>query len=112
MNSNKKNKNFIINIDIIFLGIYINKTSIINKWAIKYINIEIIKDDDTNEWNKKEIEEEWNYDLINYEEDIKQKIINMNNNLIIAKELYNEIIKENNIKNWENKLVKLKTIIF
>ena len=112
LNSNKKNKNFIINIDIIFLGIYINKTSIINKWAIKYINIEIIKDDDTNEWNKKEIEEEWNYDLINYEEDIKQKIINMNNNLIIAKELYNEIIKENNIKNWENKLVKLKTIIF
>ena len=112
LHSNKKNKNYIINIDIIFLGIYINKTSIINKWAIKYINIEIIKDDNTNEWNKKEIEEEWKYDLINYEEDIKQKILNLNKNLIIAKDLYNEIIKENNIKIWENKLVKLKTIIF
>ena len=43
LNANKKNKNLIINIDIIFLGIYINKTSIINKWAIKYVNIETIK---------------------------------------------------------------------
>jgi len=112
INSNKKNKNYIINVDIIFLGIYINKTSIINKWAIKYINIEIINEDDTIDWNRKEIEEEWKYDLINYEEEIKLKIINMNKNLIKANELYNEIIKETNIKNWENKLVKLKTIIF
>jgi hypothetical protein len=112
INSNKKNKNYIINVDIIFLGIYINKTSIINKWAIKYINIEIINDDDTIDWNRKEIEEEWKYDLINYEEEIKLKIINMNKNLIKANELYNEIIKETNIKIWENKLVKLKTIIF
>lgn len=112
LNTNKKNKNYIINVDIIFLGIYINKTSIINKWAIKYINIETIKDDDTIEWNRKEIEEEWKYDLINYEEETKKKINNLNKNMKAAKELYNEIIKENNIKNWENKLIKLKTIIF
>jgi len=112
LNKNKKNKNYIINVDIIFLGIYINKTSIINKWAIKYINIETIKDDDTIEWNRKEIEEEWKYDLYNYEEEINKKIINYKKNLNTAKELYNQIIKENNIKNWENKIIKLKTIIF
>jgi len=112
LNDNKKNKNIIINIDIIFLGIYINKTSIINKWAIKYINIETIKEDEMNEINRKEIEEEWKYDLINYEEEINTKIKLLNKNLFTAKELFNEIIKETNIKNWENKLIKLKTIIF
>jgi hypothetical protein len=109
---NKKNKNLIINIDIIFLGIYINKTSVINKWAIKYINIETIKDDDSVEWNRKEIEEEWKFDLINFEEETNTKIKELNKKLKTAKELYLEIIKENNIKNWENKLIKLKTIIF
>lgn len=112
LNANKKNNSMIINIDIIFLGIYINKTSIINKWAIKYINIETIKDDNCNEWNKNEIEEEWKYDLINYEEETNIKIKELTNKLKTAKELYLEIIKENNIKNWENKLIKLKTIIF
>lgn len=112
LNENKRNKNMIINIDIIFLGIYINKTSIINKWAIKYVNIETIKEDDGNEWNRKEIEEEWKYDLINYEEEINTKIKELTNKLKTAKELYLEILKENNIKNWENKLIKLKTIIF
>lgn len=112
LNSNKKNKNLIINIDIIFLGIYINKTSIINKWAIKYVNIETIKDDDSHEWNRKDIEEEWNFDLINFEEETNKKIKELTKKLKTAKELYLEIIKENNIKNWENKLIKLKTIIF
>jgi len=112
LNNNKKNKNLIININIIFLGLYINKNAIINKWAIKYINIETIKEEDSIEWNRNDIEEEWKYDLINYEEDINNKIKLLNNNLIKAKELYNEIIKETNIKNWENKLIKLKTIIF
>lgn len=112
LNTNKKNKNLIINIDIIFLGIYINKTSIINKWAIKYVNIETVKDDDMIEWNRKEIEEEWYYDLINYEEETNIKINELTKKLKTAKELYFEIIKENNIKNWENKLIKLKTIIF
>lgn len=112
LNANKKNKNLIINIDIIFLGIYINKTSIINKWAIKYVNIETIKDDDSLEWNRKDIEEEWKFDLINFEEETNTKIKELTKKLKTAKELYLEIIKENNIKNWENKLIKLKTIIF
>jgi hypothetical protein len=112
LNENKKNKNMIINIDIIFLGIYINKTSIINKWAIKYVNIETIKEDDGIEWNRKEIEEEWKFDLINYEEETNIKIKELTQKLKTAKELYLEILKESNIKNWENKLIKLKTIIF
>lgn len=111
INNNKKNKNYIINLDIIFLGIYINKTTIINKWAINYINIENIKEDNC-DWNRKEIEEEWKYDLINYEEEINLKIIQLKNKLNIAKSLYNEIINETNIKNWENNLNNLKTIIF
>jgi len=64
------------------------------------------------DWNKKEIEEEWNYDLINFEEETNIKIKELMKKLKTAKELYSEIIKENNIKNWENKLIKLKTIIF
>jgi len=110
LSMNKKNKNLIINIDIVFLGIYINKDNIINKWAIKYINIEDISNN-INDWNKKEIEEEWNFDLINYEEEVKNKIEKLQNNLNNAKKLYNEIINENNIKIWENKIEKLKNNI-
>jgi len=109
INSNKKNRNYVINIDIILLGIYISKSSIINKWAIRYINIETIKEVD---WNKKELEEEWKYDLINFEEETEMKIERMRENIIKAKMLYQEIIEETNIKNWETKLEKLKTIIF
>jgi len=109
INSNKKNRNYVINIDIILLGIYISKSSIINKWAIRYINIETIKEVD---WNKNELEDEWKYDLINFEEESEMKIRQMRENIIKAKMLYQEIIEETNIKNWETKLEKLKTIIF
>ena len=111
INNNKKNKNNIINIEIIFLGIYINKSNIINKWAIKYINIDNLEENNYIDWNKKEIEEEWHYDIINYEEEINRKINNLSNNLNNVKILYKEIINENNIKTWENKLNKLKTLI-
>lgn len=111
INNNKKNKNYIINIEIIFLGIYINKSNIINKWGIKYINIDNIDENNYIDWNKKDIEEEWCYDIINYEEEMNLKIENIRNNIINIKNLYNEIINETNIKNWENKLNKLKTLI-
>ena len=110
--ANKKNKNLIINIDIIFLGIYINKDSIINKWAVKYINIEDLNENATTyDWNRREIEEEWHYDLISYEEEVNSKMEKLKNGLNNAKNLYNEIINENNIKIWENKIDKLKNII-
>lgn len=110
--ANKKNKNLIINIDIIFLGIYINKETIINKWALKYMSIEDLNDDSaTNDWNRKEIEEEWRFDLISYEEEVNSRIEKLKNGLNNAKNLYNEIINENNIKIWENKIDKLKNNI-
>lgn len=108
INANKKNKNYVINLEIVLLGIYICKTSIINKWAIRNINIEIIKD---LEWNKIELEEEWKYDLIQYEEETEIKIKKMQEMIIKTKELYEEIIKETDNKIWETKLEKLKMII-
>lgn len=107
--SNKKNKNLIINIDIIFLGIYINKENITNKWGLKYINIEELNDN--NDWNRLEIEEEWKYDLISYEEEVNRKIEKLQKDLCDSRKLYNEIINENNIKIWENKIDKLKNNI-
>lgn len=109
INSNKKNRNYVINIDIILLGMYISKSTIINKWAIRYINIETIKEVD---WNKKELEEEWKYDLINFQEETEKKIEKMRDNVMKANILYDEIIEETNNKIWETKLEKLKTIIF
>ena len=64
-----------------------------------------------NDWNREEIEEEWRYDLIAYEEEINNRIEKLKNGLDNAKILYNEIINENNIKNWENKINKLKNNI-
>lgn len=109
INSNKKNKNYVINIDIILLGLYITKTSIINKWGIRNINIELIKDV---EWNKNELEEEWRYDIIQFEEETQIKIKKMEEMVIKAKKLYEEIIIESDIKKWETNLEKLKMIIF
>jgi len=111
INSNKKNKNYIINVSIILLGIYISKTSILNKWAIRYINIETIKENDY-DWNRRELEDEWKYDLINFEEESREKMKKMEGMIYKANELFEEIIKETDIKIWENKLDKLKTIIF
>jgi len=108
INSNKKNKNYVVNLEIILLGIYITNTTIINKWGIRYINIETIKEI---EWNKYELEEEWKYDIIQFEEDTREKIKKMEEMIIKTKSLYEEIIKETDNKIWENKLEKLKTII-
>jgi hypothetical protein len=108
INSNKKNKNYVINFEIVLLGLYITNTTIINKWAIRNINIEIIKDV---EWNKIELEEEWKFDIIQFEEETHIKIKKMEEMIIKAKDLYEEIIKETDNKIWETKLEKLKMII-
>jgi hypothetical protein len=112
LNANKKNKNCIINIDIIFLGIYINKTSIINKWAIKYINIETLKESYCNDWNRDEIEEEWEYDLIDYENEVKITIEKLQKKLALLKEVFKEVKNDRNMKNWEKNLNKLKSLLF
>lgn len=109
--ANKKNKNLIINIDIIFLGIYINKDAIINKWGLKYLNIEELSDNNNSDWNRHEIEEEWGYDLLLYEEEVKRRIDKLQKGLVDSRLLYTEIINENNIKIWENKIDKLKNNI-
>ena len=82
----------------------------INKWAIKSISIED-NTQDLSDWNKKEIEEEWLYDLYDYNETINAKIDNLKKSLQTTKLLYDEIINEKNIKEWENKIQKLKNII-
>jgi len=107
---NKKNKNYVINMNIIFLGMYINNDSIINKWAIKYIEIESINEYEC-DWNRREIEEEWNYDIKIFEEEIEKKIIYLRQTVERTKELYREIVKEDNMSIWENKLNNLKSVI-
>jgi len=111
INANKKNKNLIINVNIIFLGIYINKNNIINKWAFKSINIETIVDNNNPDWNREEIEEEWKFDLISFEEEVKIKINKLELCLDNSKKLFNEIINEKNLKIWEIKIDKLKNNI-
>lgn len=108
--TNKKHKNYVIHIDIIFLGIYINNISIINKWAIKYVNIESLNDTE-NDWNREEIEQEWKYDIQLFEEEIEKKIIHLRQTVERAKQLYNEILKEDNLSIWENKFNILKSVI-
>ena len=108
---NKKNKNYVINMNIIFLGMYINDTNIINKWAIKYIEIETINENDY-DWNRKEIEDEWQYDIKLFEDETEKKINIMRQTVERAKELYKEILKEDNMNVWENKLNNLKSVIF
>jgi len=110
LNSNKKNKDLIINIDIVLLGIYICKTSIINKWAIKYVNIETTKENDV-EWNRNDLEEEWGYDLMRYEEDTRKIIDDLEKSINRARNLFEEVKEAPNIKIWENKINKLKSII-
>lgn len=110
LNKNKKNKNCIINIQAVFLGMYINNNEIVNKWALKYISIEDISNDKF-EWNRDEIEELWEDDIITYEEEVNKQIKNLTSSLNAAKDLYKEIKNEINYKNWENKIAKLKNII-
>jgi hypothetical protein len=96
--------------NLVFLGMYINNTTIINKWAIKYVEIDSLNEYE-GDWNRREIEEEWKYDIQLFEEEIEKKIISLRQTVERTKELYEEIINEDNINIWENKLNNLKSVI-
>jgi|LauGreDrversion4_2_1035121.scaffolds.fasta_scaffold381921_1 hypothetical protein len=107
MRNNRKLREININMEINFLGLFIYENSIINKWIIKIIDIEEL-DDDLSDWNREEIEKDWENEILTYEEDIINKIETYKQSLINVKELYNEIKKEDNYNNWEKKILKLK----
>jgi hypothetical protein len=107
-----KNKNEMtnINMEISFLGLFIYNNQIINKWIIKLIDIEELEDDQ-NDWNKDEIENDWDNEIINYEEAVLNKIEYYKESMITAKKMLEEIKKEENFNIWEKKILKLKKII-
>lgn len=107
---NKKMKELNIKMEIAFLGLFIYDHLIINKWVIKNIDIEHANDE-IYDWNKKEIEEEWQNELYNYENEISNKIEYYKNSLLNAKNLFEEIKEEENLINWEKKILKLKKYI-
>jgi hypothetical protein len=107
MRNNRKLREININMEINFLGLFIYENLIINKWIIKIIDIEELGDD-LSDWNREEIEKDWENEILTYEEDIINKIETYKQSLINVKELYNEIKKEDNYNNWEKKILKLK----
>jgi len=108
---NKNNKDITINVNIVYLGIFIKNDIITNKWGIKSLYIDNNNTSTQNDL-REEIEEEWKYDVIKFEKDTKNYIIELENKIKLAKNIYEDIINEPNIKLWENKLEKLKMVIF
>lgn len=103
-------KKYIINIEIDFLGLYFYPKSASNKWIIKSININNIEEC---EWNKNEIEDEWYNDLQEFNNDIDDEIIRLNELKNKANKVFNEIKNIKMADNlWENKINILKSIIF
>lgn len=110
LKDNRKTKDLNINIEISFLGLFIYDNHVINKWVIKNIDIQDITDD-INDWNKQEIEEDWENEINNFEIEIYNKIENYKTTLLTAKNLLNEVKEEENFNNWEKKILKLKKYI-
>lgn len=108
--NNNKLKDYNITVNIAFFGLFIQSHKIGNKWLIKNIIIEEISDNN-NDWNKKEIEEDWEEEVNIYEKTINEKINTYSENINQAKLLLNEIKNEENIENWEKKILKLKKYI-
>jgi hypothetical protein len=106
----KKIREFNVKMEISFLGLFIYDHLIINKWVIKNIDIEDLNDDD-DDWNRNEIEEDWNNEIKRYEIDIYNKIDYYNNSIANAKNLLEEIKEETCFNNWEKKINKLKKYI-
>jgi hypothetical protein len=106
----KKIREFNVKMEISFLGLFIYDHLIINKWVIKNIDIEDLNDDD-DDWNRNEIEEDWNNEIKRYEIDIYNKIDYYNNSIANAKNLLEEIKEESCFNNWEKKIYKLKKYI-
>jgi len=107
---NKRLKEFSINVEIQFLGLFIYNHAIMNKWIIKVINIEELIEDFV-DWNKTEIETDWEEEIVNYEKEIAKKIEYYNNTLETAKNLLSEIRNETNFNIWDKKILKLKKYI-
>jgi hypothetical protein len=103
----KKLRDYNINVEISFLGLFIYDNMIINKWVIKVINIEELLDDFA-DWNKEEIETDWENEIENYENNINEKIEFYKNSLYNAKILLEEIKNETNFNIWDKKILKLK----
>lgn len=114
----RKYKKYIINIEIQHIGLYIYPELSCNKWIIKSINI-INIDNEVLNWDKKEIENSWNDNIISVYEDIDNKINNLMMEIDKLKNYKKEINKifdeacKINIcnKKWEDKLTELKLII-
>ena len=102
-----KLKDYNIIIEISFLGLFIYDYTIINKWLIKTIKIDEVLDD-FGDWNKNEIEDDWNIEVENFEINVKNKIEYYKNAVKEARELLDEIKNEMNINIWEKKILKLK----
>jgi hypothetical protein len=107
LKNTKKLKDYNINVEISFLGLFIYDNMIINKWIIKVINIEELMDD-FSDWNKIDIETDWENEIINYENNINEKIEFYNKSLETAKILLEEIKNETNFNIWDKKILKLK----
>jgi hypothetical protein len=110
LKDNRKTKDYNINMEISFLGLFIYDTNVINKWVIKNIDIQDITDD-INDWNREEIEEDWGNEINNLEIDVYNKIEYFKNTLSTAKNLLDEVKEEENFNNWEKKILKLKKYI-
>jgi hypothetical protein len=108
-------KNYIINIEVQHIGLYIYSEISTNKWIVKDINILNIEHDKCS-WNREDIENSWESEVNNINELIENKIVETNNyidNLIKYRNNVNNILKEaknmkNADKNWETKLNELK----
>lgn len=107
LKNTKKLKDYNINVEISFLGLFIYDNMIINKWIIKVINIEELMDD-FSDWNKIDIETDWENEIINYENNINEKIEFYYKSLETAKILLEEIKNETNFNIWDKKILKLK----
>ena len=107
LKNTKKLKDYNINVEVSFLGLFIYDNMIINKWIIKVINIEELMDD-FSDWNKIDIETDWENEIINYENNINEKIEFYNKSLETAKILLEEIKNETNFNIWDKKILKLK----
>lgn len=103
----KKLRDYSINVEISFLGLFIYDNMIINKWVVKVINIEELIDDFA-DWNKEEIETDWENEIENYENTMNEKIEFYKNSLYNAKILLEEIKNETNFNIWDKKILKLK----
>jgi hypothetical protein len=103
----KRLKDYNINVEISFLGLFIYENMIINKWIVKTLNIEELMED-FSDWNKIDIETDWENEINNYENDINEKIQLYNKSLANAKILLEEIKNETNFNIWDKKILKLK----